>query len=88
MEIKFHLAVLLLRFFIAASIAGIVCERFDVLCEADGFSFRAARVYLEGISFISITYVFDFSMFDSYILSYLSAKYRAVRVTHLLRLDE
>ena len=62
MEIKFPLAILLLRFSIAASIAGIICERFDVLCEADGFSFRAARVYLEGISFISITYVFDFSM--------------------------
>jgi len=38
-----------------ASIAGIICEKYDVLCEADGFSFRSANVYLEVISFISIT---------------------------------
>jgi hypothetical protein len=40
----------------AASIAGIICEKYDVLCEADGFSLHSANLYLEGISFISITY--------------------------------
>ncbi len=40
----------------AASIAGIVCEKYEVLCEADGFSVHSAAVYLEGIAFISITY--------------------------------
>jgi hypothetical protein len=39
----------------AASIAGIICEKYDVLCEADGFSLHSANLYLEGISFISIT---------------------------------
>jgi len=38
-----------------ASIAGIICEAYDVLCEADGFSLRSAYIYLEGIAFISIT---------------------------------
>jgi hypothetical protein len=42
----------------AASIAGIICEKYEVLCEADGFAFRSAAVYLEGIAFISITYEF------------------------------
>ena len=41
----------------AASIAGIICEKYEVLCEADGFTFQSASVYLEGIAFISITYV-------------------------------
>jgi len=44
----------------AASIAGIVCEKYEVLCEADGFSFHSAAVYLEGVAFISITYVLLF----------------------------
>jgi len=40
---------------IAASIAGVICERFDLLCEADGFSFRSADIYLAVITFVSIT---------------------------------
>jgi len=39
----------------AASIAGIICEKYQVLCEADGFTIHSASVYLEGIAFVSIT---------------------------------
>ena len=38
----------------AASIAGIICEAFDVLCENDGYSWRYASVWIEGINFVSI----------------------------------
>ncbi|KAF9456290.1 DUF300-domain-containing protein [Collybia nuda] len=37
------------------SIVGIVCEKFDVLCEAAGFSIHYASVYLEAINFASIS---------------------------------
>ena len=36
------------------SIAGIVCEKYKVLCESEGFDFRYANVYLEIVDFISI----------------------------------
>ncbi|KDR71551.1 hypothetical protein GALMADRAFT_253889 [Galerina marginata CBS 339.88] len=39
----------------AASIAGIICAQFDVLCDADGYSLRYASVYIEGVNFISIS---------------------------------
>ncbi|KAL1757895.1 organic solute transporter Ostalpha-domain-containing protein [Schizophyllum commune] len=37
------------------SIAGIVCEKYKVLCESEGFDFRYANVYLEIVDFISIS---------------------------------
>jgi len=37
------------------SIAGIVCEKFNVLCESAGFSPFYANVYLESIDFVSIS---------------------------------
>ncbi|KAF8060857.1 organic solute transporter Ostalpha-domain-containing protein [Lyophyllum atratum] len=38
-----------------ASIAGIVCEKYGVLCESAGFSVHYASVYLEAIDFVSIS---------------------------------
>ncbi|KAL0948355.1 hypothetical protein HGRIS_010939 [Hohenbuehelia grisea] len=38
-----------------ASIVGIICEKYDVLCESEGFNFHFANVYLEAIDFISIS---------------------------------
>lgn len=42
--------------FIAVSIAGIVCEAFNVLCESE-WSVHFAGVYLEAVDFVSIRYV-------------------------------
>ncbi|KAF8183665.1 organic solute transporter Ostalpha-domain-containing protein [Pholiota molesta] len=39
------------------SIAGIICERLDILCDSDGYSWRYASVYLAVIDFISIRHV-------------------------------
>ncbi len=39
------------------SIVGVVCEKFKVLCESEGFDYHYANVYLEVVDFISITYV-------------------------------
>ncbi|KAF9493015.1 DUF300-domain-containing protein [Pleurotus eryngii] len=39
----------------ACSIAGIICEKMGVLCEAKGFDPRYARVYIEAINFVSIS---------------------------------
>ncbi|KAL4064689.1 organic solute transporter Ostalpha-domain-containing protein [Scleroderma yunnanense] len=39
----------------ACSIAGIICEAYNVLCEAAGFNIQYANVYLEAIDFISIS---------------------------------
>ncbi|KAI6141602.1 DUF300-domain-containing protein [Pisolithus tinctorius] len=39
----------------ACSIAGIICEAFNVLCESAGYSIYYANVYLEVIDFISIS---------------------------------
>ncbi|KAF9530748.1 organic solute transporter Ostalpha-domain-containing protein [Crepidotus variabilis] len=39
----------------AASVAGIICEHYEVLCQADGYTFKSADVYIEIINFISIT---------------------------------
>lgn len=38
---------------IAVSIAGIICEAFDVLCESE-WSVHFAGVYLEAVDFVSI----------------------------------
>ncbi|GLB36716.1 putative DUF300-domain-containing protein [Lyophyllum shimeji] len=37
------------------SIAGIICEKYEVLCEAAGFNIHFANAYLECIDFISIS---------------------------------
>ncbi|PFH53611.1 hypothetical protein AMATHDRAFT_137523 [Amanita thiersii Skay4041] len=37
------------------SIAGIICEKYGVLCEAAGFDARYASVWIEGINFVSIS---------------------------------
>ncbi|KAJ3507569.1 hypothetical protein NLJ89_g6223 [Agrocybe chaxingu] len=39
----------------AASIAGIICEKFEVLCHSDGYSWRYAAVYIEVVNFVSIS---------------------------------
>ncbi|KAF8879061.1 organic solute transporter Ostalpha-domain-containing protein [Infundibulicybe gibba] len=38
----------------AASITGIICEKFHVLCESQGFSPKFANVYIEAINFIAL----------------------------------
>ncbi|KAG6916929.1 hypothetical protein DXG01_004690 [Tephrocybe rancida] len=38
------------------SIVGIVCQKYDVLCESAGFSIYYANVYLEAVDFVSITF--------------------------------
>jgi hypothetical protein len=38
------------------SIVGIICQTYGVLCEAAGFDFHWANVYLEIVDFISITF--------------------------------
>lgn len=44
-----------------ASIVGIICQRFGVLCSQAGFSPRWANVYIECITFISIRCVVFFT---------------------------
>lgn len=39
----------------AISVAGIVCEKFGVLCESGGFNIHFAKVYLEAANFVSIS---------------------------------
>ncbi|KAJ7188182.1 organic solute transporter Ostalpha-domain-containing protein [Mycena filopes] len=39
----------------AVSIAGIVCQAFNILCESAGFSVHFANVYLEAVDFVSIS---------------------------------
>jgi hypothetical protein len=39
----------------AISIAGIVCEKFNVLCASGSYSIHFAEVYLEAIDFFSIS---------------------------------
>ncbi|KIK56471.1 hypothetical protein GYMLUDRAFT_47008 [Collybiopsis luxurians FD-317 M1] len=39
----------------AISIAGIICEKLNVLCESQGFDVHFANVYLEAIDFVSIS---------------------------------
>jgi hypothetical protein len=38
------------------SIAGIICESFDVLCNSSQFNFRFAKIYLEIVDFFSIRF--------------------------------
>ena len=57
----------------AGSIAGIICEALDVLCESAGYSWRYASVWIEGINFASIRYALAFgNLFLSHIISPLS----------------
>ncbi|KAK0421926.1 DUF300-domain-containing protein [Armillaria borealis] len=37
------------------SIVGVVCEKYNVLCESEGFDFHYANAYLEIVDFISIS---------------------------------
>ncbi|KAK2467699.1 hypothetical protein APHAL10511_000293 [Amanita phalloides] len=37
------------------SIVGIICERLNVLCEAAGFNVHFAKVWIEGVNFVSIS---------------------------------
>ncbi len=39
------------------SIVGVVCEKYNVLCESEGFDFHYANAYLEIVDFISISCV-------------------------------
>ncbi|KAJ6550841.1 DUF300-domain-containing protein [Mycena vulgaris] len=39
----------------AVSIAGIICERFGILCESQGYNPHFASVYLSAVDFVSIT---------------------------------
>ncbi|KAF6754667.1 organic solute transporter Ostalpha-domain-containing protein, partial [Ephemerocybe angulata] len=39
----------------AASVAGIVCEHYHVLCHTEGYSLKYASVYIESINFVSIS---------------------------------
>jgi hypothetical protein len=41
----------------AISIAGIICQAFNVLCESGSYSVHFAAVYLDAIDFVSIRYV-------------------------------
>jgi hypothetical protein len=49
----------------AGSIAGIICEALGVLCKSDGYSWRYASVWIEGINFVSIRYALVLS-FEAY----------------------
>ncbi|KAF8797823.1 DUF300-domain-containing protein [Phlegmacium glaucopus] len=40
----------------AVSIAGIICQKLEVLCQADGFNVHHASVYLNAIDFVSISF--------------------------------
>ncbi|KAJ7497348.1 DUF300-domain-containing protein [Mycena latifolia] len=40
----------------AVSIAGIICQALNVLCESQGFSVKYADVYLEAVDFVSISF--------------------------------
>ncbi|TEB20972.1 DUF300-domain-containing protein [Coprinellus micaceus] len=39
----------------AASIAGIICEHYHVLCHTEGYTYKYAAVYIECINFVSIS---------------------------------
>ena len=39
---------------LAISIIGIICEKLEVLCPADGYSVHHAEVYLDAVDFVSI----------------------------------
>lgn len=46
--------------FAAVSIAGIICEKLNVLCDSSGFDVHFANVYLEAVDFVSIRCVVHF----------------------------
>jgi hypothetical protein len=39
----------------AISIAGIICQAYNVLCESEGFNAHFANVYLEAVDFVCIS---------------------------------
>ena len=41
----------------AISIAGIVCQHYNVLCASGAYSIHFAEVYLESVDFVSIRYI-------------------------------
>ena len=46
-----------LMYITAVSIAGIICQHYNVLCASGPFSVHFAEVYLESADFISIRYI-------------------------------
>lgn len=46
-----------LMYITAISIAGIICQYYDVLCASGSYSIHYADVYLESVDFISIRYI-------------------------------
>ncbi len=42
---------------VAITIAGIICQHYNVLCASGPFSVHYAEVYLDAIDFVSISYV-------------------------------
>jgi hypothetical protein len=43
--------------YVAITIAGIICQHYNVLCASGPFSVHYAEVYLDAIDFVSIRYV-------------------------------
>lgn len=41
----------------ALSIAGIICQHFDVLCESSPYNIHFASLYLDTIDFIAVRYI-------------------------------
>jgi hypothetical protein len=41
----------------AISIAGIICQAFNVLCSSESWNIHYAQVYLEAVDFVSIRYI-------------------------------
>jgi hypothetical protein len=41
----------------AISIAGIICQAFNVLCSSESWNVHYAQVYLEAVDFVSIRYI-------------------------------
>lgn len=47
----------LLMYIIAVSIAGMICQYYNVLCASGPYSVHFAEVYLESVDFVSIRYI-------------------------------
>ena len=47
----------LLMYITAVSIAGMICQAYDVLCASGPYSVHFAEVYLESVDFVSIRYI-------------------------------
>jgi len=46
----------------AISIAGIVCQHYNVLCASGAYSIHFAEVYLESVDFVSIRYIWTHTL--------------------------